>query len=105
LLPNGKTRNVERFGIHNQSFNAFKYVLVDYLGAKLLACSNGNLAKSPLLLAVEQNLCKVVEALCKKGASLCEYSDPESSPLWIALDKNFWDVASVLVRFVSSNRG
>jgi hypothetical protein len=54
-----------------------------------------------LELAIANSLPEVVDCLCRHGADLSAASVDANPPLWIALDSDLEDVASMLVRLKS----
>lgn len=54
--------------------------------------------ESPLVLCVKKSLSSVLEALCRRGANM-EEAPGDSCPLWLALEANNEDLASILVRY------
>lgn len=53
--------------------------------------------ESPLVLCIQNNLPSVLEALCRRGASM-EDAPGDACPLWLALMSDKDELASTLVR-------
>ena len=54
-----------------------------------------------LELSISKSLPDVVDSLCRLGADMSAASCDSNPPLWIALDSNQEDMASILVRYTN----